>query len=114
MSSGCRHTLLSSDGDDHPPPTGNRKATEEFVPLLNVHYNKWSATAPKTAPVSEPPDDHGGTAKVEPPPTVEAPPQAEPKATSTARQLIDDFEQESRLDGIPRQRKEYPSHVRQG
>ena len=27
-----------SNGDDHPSSKGNRKATEEFVPLLNVFY----------------------------------------------------------------------------
>jgi len=35
----------ASDGDDHPSRTGNRKATEEFVPLLNAHYNHWIAGA---------------------------------------------------------------------
>ncbi len=30
-----------SDGDDHPNSEGNRKATEEFVPLLNAYYNLW-------------------------------------------------------------------------
>ena len=32
-----------SNGDDHPSPKGNRKATEEFVPLLNVYYHRWGA-----------------------------------------------------------------------
>jgi hypothetical protein len=27
--------------DDHPTAAGNRKATAEFVPLLNVFYNRW-------------------------------------------------------------------------
>jgi len=27
--------------NDHPSPAGNRKATAEFVPLLNVYYNCW-------------------------------------------------------------------------
>ena len=27
--------------DDHPSSAGNRKATEEFVPLLNHAYNQW-------------------------------------------------------------------------
>ena len=30
-----------SDGDDHPNPQGNGKATDEFLPLLNVFYNRW-------------------------------------------------------------------------
>jgi hypothetical protein len=42
-----RDTLhYPSNGDDHPSQAGNRKATEEFVPLLNVYYHRWIATAP--------------------------------------------------------------------
>ncbi len=41
-------------GDSHPNSTGHRKATEEFVPLLNVFCNRWkegggSATTTTTA-----------------------------------------------------------------
>jgi len=32
--------------DSHPTPAGNRKATAEFVPLLNVFYNRWKSTTP--------------------------------------------------------------------
>jgi hypothetical protein len=32
------------DGDDHPNSTGNQKATEEFIPLLNHYYNAWRAS----------------------------------------------------------------------
>lgn len=28
-------------GDNHPTPAGNRKATDEFVLLLNAYYNRW-------------------------------------------------------------------------
>ena len=28
-------------GDSHPTLAGNRKATAEFIPLLNVFYNRW-------------------------------------------------------------------------
>ena len=31
----------SSGGDDHPSPAGNRKATAEFVPMLNFFTNRW-------------------------------------------------------------------------
>jgi hypothetical protein len=34
--------------DDHPSRAGNLKATGEFVPLLNVYYNRWKAGAPIT------------------------------------------------------------------
>jgi len=27
--------------DDHPSAAGNQKARDEFVPLLNVYYNRW-------------------------------------------------------------------------
>ncbi|MCK9591972.1 MAG: hypothetical protein M0Q91_08200 [Methanoregula sp.] len=30
-------------GDDHPGSAGNRKATAEFLPLLNLAYNRWQA-----------------------------------------------------------------------
>jgi len=36
-----KNTLAYPSGDDHPNPTGSRKATTEFVPLLNVYYNRW-------------------------------------------------------------------------
>ncbi len=40
---GSRNTLYypSSPGDDHPSVAGSRKATAEFVPLLNVYYHRW-------------------------------------------------------------------------
>jgi hypothetical protein len=53
---GRNHLFYPSNGDDHPSPRGNRKATTEFLPLLNVYYNKWIVNAPEpvvTAP-SEP------------------------------------------------------------
>jgi hypothetical protein len=31
----------SAPDDDHPSTAGSRKATEEFVPLLNVFYHRW-------------------------------------------------------------------------
>jgi hypothetical protein len=38
-----------SDGDDHPSQAGNRKATAEFIPLLNVYYHRWKAAGGKGA-----------------------------------------------------------------
>lgn len=44
-----------SEGDDHPSPEGSRKATEEFVPVLNAYYNRWQASLPVTPqPTSSP------------------------------------------------------------
>src|SRR3990170_2356461 len=45
---GAGNTLIypSSEGDDHPSAEGSRKATEEFLPLLNVFYHRWQSGAP--------------------------------------------------------------------
>lgn len=32
----------SSRDDDHPSERGSRKATEEFIPLLNIFYHRWA------------------------------------------------------------------------
>ena len=44
---GGQNLLHYPSGDDHPSKAGNSKATAEFVPMLNVFYNRWIATAPK-------------------------------------------------------------------
>ncbi len=54
-----------ASGDSHPTSAGNRKATGEFVPLLNVFYHRWqsgaeatempSPTAPSAPPATTPP-----------------------------------------------------------
>ncbi len=42
-----RDTLYyDSSGDDHPNEAGSQKATNEFIPLLNIYYHRWAATAP--------------------------------------------------------------------
>ncbi len=46
----------SSPGDNHPSPEGSRRATEEFLPLLNVFYNRWRSEAPATAPAAAEPE----------------------------------------------------------
>ena len=93
-----RDTLhYPTGGDDHPSQAGNRRATEEFLPLLNVYYHRWIATAPQTAPTSPPP--------AEKPPAVTAPehkpelpkpelPKPEPPKPDApkAAGLVDDFE----------------------
>ncbi len=48
-------TLAYPSGDDHPNYVGNRKATAEFVPLLNVAYNRFrggGADVPRITSVS--------------------------------------------------------------
>ncbi len=34
----------SSPSDDHPSAGGSQKASDEFVPLLNIFYHRWSST----------------------------------------------------------------------
>jgi hypothetical protein len=41
-----RNTEYYPSEDDHPNRQGNQKATTEFLPMLNVFYNRWRATAP--------------------------------------------------------------------
>ena len=35
------NVLEYATGDDHPSSAGERKATAEFVPLLNIFYHRW-------------------------------------------------------------------------
>jgi hypothetical protein len=72
-------TLAYPSGDDHPSETGSRKATEEFVPLLNVFYNRWAANAP-VSPATEPEPGQ----ETDLPNSVPLPPETV--------QVIDDFE----------------------
>lgn len=44
------NTLFYPSDDDHPSAAGSRKATEEFVPLLNFFYHRWQADAPLQPP----------------------------------------------------------------
>lgn len=54
-----------TDGDDHPSPAGNRKAVEEFVPLLNIYYHRWQSGAgvPPPAPPTATPTEEPGAAR---------------------------------------------------
>lgn len=40
-------------GGSHPTAAGNEKATEEFVPLLNVYYNRWKSGGTTCEPISD-------------------------------------------------------------
>jgi hypothetical protein len=37
----------TDSSDSHPTAAGNRKATGEFIKLLNVYYNRWRSSQPK-------------------------------------------------------------------
>jgi hypothetical protein len=39
---GSSNYLAYPTGDSHPSQAGNRKATAEFVPLLNYYYHRWA------------------------------------------------------------------------
>lgn len=74
----------SDPGDDHPSPEGNRRATDEFLPLLNIYYNRWRSGAPMESPAVStlaPADDQ---------------PAAPPASSGqSATGLIDDFESDA-------------------
>jgi len=74
-------------GDSHPSTAGQQKATAEFVPLLNVFYNRWKAGAP-IQPVTE------GTPVIADQPTVPPPTQESggPPPAMPSGSTIDDFE----------------------
>lgn len=88
-----------SDGDDHPAPAGNRKATEEFIPLLNVFFHRWQSGAP-IAPPPAPLPSHLPTSEDEasmPEPTSSLPGGAEtptslPQSPVAVGGVIDNFE----------------------
>jgi hypothetical protein len=78
--------LVYPSGDSHPSRAGNEKATAEFVPLLNVYYNRWKTGAPAATP-AEPPTQPTDTQAAAIPPT-NTPAAQIPRSSS----LIDDFE----------------------
>ena len=84
---GSSNTLYYPSGDDHPSAEGSRKATKEFIPLLNISYNSWVENAPLQPPVEssapEPVQDEQTQADVQPQATAVQPASAG---------LIDDFE----------------------
>ncbi len=86
-----------SSWDSHPTTVGHQKATAEFVPLLNVFYNRWktSPVAPRPTPAPAEPTPRptpGPESEAEPTPTVE--PETESSQPSAAAGLIDDMEAE--------------------
>jgi hypothetical protein len=76
-----RNTSYYPSGDDHPSQAGNRKATTEFIPMLNAFYNNWiQSGGATTPPIVEPQQE-----------AVEVPP-ASPGSVSGS--VLDDFEAE--------------------
>ena len=59
-----KDTLAYPSGDDHPSKKGSKKATDEFIPLLNNFYNRWQAENPiSLPPISE--DSSGDSSQTE-------------------------------------------------
>lgn len=50
--SGQNTLYYDSSGDDHPSAAGSQKATDEFVPLLNIYYHRWKQNARVARPTS--------------------------------------------------------------
>ena len=77
---GNRNTLAYPSDDDHPSKRGSQKATDEFIPMLNVFYHRWLENAPlQPPPVPATPMDSAPQPELYP---------AQPPAAG----LIDDFE----------------------
>lgn len=79
-----RNTSYYPSEDDHPNQAGNQKATADFIPMLNIFYNRWQASGPTQAEV----------APAEPAPAVEQhQEEAEPApALALAEGMLFDFE----------------------
>jgi hypothetical protein len=90
-------TLVYPSDDDHPSPAGSQKATDEFVPMLNLFYHRWKAGAaaqptPRPTTAEQPEPTPTATAEAQPEPTRPAAAATQPPATSRAGGLVDDFE----------------------
>jgi len=77
-------------GDDHPNEAGSQKATEEFVPLLNVFYHRWQANAPTTPVI---PSEGAEQPGEQPQPPQGQPAPGQPPVMMPGG-LVDDFESE--------------------
>jgi hypothetical protein len=86
--------FYDSDGDNHPNIAGSQKATDEFIPLLNIFYHRWLASAPAQPPIPVPPPT--GVAVTEPPaqPTAATGGAQPPSVLPTGPGLVTDFERD--------------------
>ena len=96
-----------TNGDDHPSAAGGRKATAEFIPLLNVYYHRWQAS-PRAVEAPSPQKAERAAQEAVPAPEAKQavpplaakpePPMERPAAPPPvkAEGVIDDFDQEPR------------------
>jgi len=79
-----RNTSYYPSGDDHPSQAGNRKATTEFIPMLNAFYNNWVQSGESSSPqVVKPPQQQE-----------EVPPASRAEPGQAVGSMLDDFEAE--------------------
>ncbi len=91
ISNGDGMLYYDSSGDEHPNQEGNQKSTAEFVPMLNVFYNRWLAEAPQPPPPQQ--DEQTQPEEGEAAPEAEtSEPLADPHSVFVGSNLIDDFE----------------------
>ena len=68
---GDSNTLAYPSDDDHPSVAGSQKATEEFIPMLNIFYHRWQEGSAQLPPVESPPPSLSETqAPIVPPPSL--------------------------------------------
>ena len=95
---GIQHIVGDSDtlhyptNDDHPSAEGSKKATDEFIPLLNLFYHRWREDLPAPPVISEPQPTE--TSVQEEPQPTETSEGEEPQvpAPPMAPGIIDNFE----------------------
>ncbi|MBN1878432.1 MAG: hypothetical protein JXA33_29715 [Anaerolineae bacterium] len=77
-------------GDSHPSTEGHTKATGEFVPLLNIYYNRWQAGGATALPL---PTAEAAEPTSAPAEATESLPETV-VASPTTSGVVDDFERE--------------------
>ncbi len=90
-SKGSNQLYYDSWGDDHPNESGSQKATEEFVPLLNVYYHLWQDSL-ETLPLAEDTDTPTSENEAQAPEEDQTPQEEAPAIQAQANNVIDDFE----------------------
>lgn len=85
-------TLAYPSGDDHPSEAGSRKATEEFIPLLNIYTQRWQASDPQPVTISS---ETGEVSTVEIEPGEIGSAGSDTAGTALDGGLIDNFENDN-------------------
>jgi hypothetical protein len=90
IAAGSNTEYYDSDGDDHPNVEGSQKATDEFIPLLNIFYHRWVSGAPAQPAEESAADTPTPELATEAPTSVEEP--APISKAPLEGNLIDNFE----------------------